>query len=200
MSLIQLNEDEEDALREIINIGAGTAAKVLSEMMSNAPIDLGIPKVTICSFSELGDKLVEKKIFAGIKLDFHDAYEGSAILVFPEDSANRIVELIMKEMGEDGEIEAMREGTLSEIGNIVVSGLMGTIANMVTNRFEYSLPIYAEGDISQEFFGASTDSAIISADVNFSVSSIESNCELYIVFQGENVKDFLGAVLDFFEG
>ena len=194
-----LTEMEEDGLKEIINIGAGTTAKILSEMMDGAKIDLGIPAVNIFNFSELDEHLSERKAFSGIKLEFSGAYTGCAILVFSEASANGMVELIMKEMEEEGEVQALREGTLSEIGNIVVSGLMGTVANMVEKKFIYSLPCYMEGGLFPDFFGLTENSNVISADVTFSVAAISSNCELYIVFEDEKIKDFLQAIMDYFE-
>ena len=200
MSLSSLTEDQQDALKEIINIGAGTATRVLSEMMDGAPISLGIPDVKICNSSDLNRSLEDHAAFAGTKLDFHGACEGSTILVFSEDSANRIVAHILEEMDEEGEVQAMRESTLSEIGNIIVSSLMGTIANMITKRFEYSLPVYTETSLSDQFKSASGDATIISADVDFEISSIKAECVRYIVFLGENVEEFIEAVFEFFEG
>ena len=47
----------------------------------------------------------------------------------------------------DDDLNAMKVATLTEIGNIVLNGVMGSIANVLSGPLTYSVPIYNESSI-----------------------------------------------------
>ncbi|MCU0534511.1 MAG: hypothetical protein MUD14_11525 [Hydrococcus sp. Prado102] len=145
----QLTEEQIDALQELINIGVGRAAGILNEMLDSR-ILLQIPLVKVLNLSQLQQELVEKFAdgqLAAVQLGFTGSFSGTAELVFPTESASKLVALLTGEEPGTPDLDSVRIGTLSEIGNIVINGVMGSISNVLKQQMNYTLPFYAEDSI-----------------------------------------------------
>ena len=84
-----------DALRELINIGIGKAAALLNEMLS-AHIQLHVPRVEIIAVADL-ESVIDRLgggVTAAVQLSFRGPFNGSASLVFADEGANRLVDLL----------------------------------------------------------------------------------------------------------
>lgn len=142
-----------DAFRELVNIGVGRAAAALNEMLES-PILLEVPEVSMVSYEELNMQAVDGTIypdnnFSCVKLDFHGAFSGLAALVFPPDSAVKLVSSLTGEVPETPGLNGVMAGTLSEVGNIVINCVIGTIGNILEKPFDFSLPSFIQGRINE---------------------------------------------------
>ena len=81
---------------------------------------------------------------AAVHLSFHGPFDGTTSLVFSQDSANKLVDILTGQGADDGDFDEVKRGVLSEVGNIVVNGVMGSISNMLECRLNYSIPSYIE--------------------------------------------------------
>ena len=79
-----------------------------------------------------------------VRLDFKGPFSGAAALAFPPESASKLVAVLAGEELGAPELDSVRAGTLNEVGNIVISGVMGSIGNVIKKRIEYSIPTYKE--------------------------------------------------------
>ncbi len=145
---MNLSTDQIDALRELINIGVGKAASVLNDMV-NCHITLQVPYIKILSPESLKDEMEELGKFrvSAVRLGFKGPFSGSAALVFPPDSASKLVAVLTEEESKTSDLDSLRIGTLSEVGNIVINGVMGSISNVLEQSINYSLPNYIEDSI-----------------------------------------------------
>jgi chemotaxis protein CheC len=146
---VELTADEIDALKELINIGVGSAAGMLNEMIQ-FPILLQIPDINLLSAKELLSQL--KKHFgterlASVQLGFSGSFSGSAHLLFPTDSAVKLVSVLTGEEKGSPELESLKISTISEVGNMVINGVMGSIGNILDQPLDYAVPYYAEEEI-----------------------------------------------------
>lgn len=147
----QLTEEQIDALQELINIGVGRAASILNEMLDSR-ILLQVPSVKVLNLTQLQQELVEKFAdgqLAAVRLSFTGSFSGTAELVFPTESASALVALLTDEEPGTPDLDSVRIGTLSEIGNIVINGVMGSISNVLKEHMDYTLPFYAEDSIEK---------------------------------------------------
>ncbi len=137
-----------DALREIVNTGVGRAAASLNVML-DAHIELEVPSVTVVSgeYPEEGADSIWGMDLACVQLGFQGNFTGSAILVFPPESAVKLVSTLTGEEPETPFLNAVMAGTLNEVGNIVINSVIGTIGNILVKPFEFSLPDYMEGKL-----------------------------------------------------
>ncbi|HAC62011.1 MAG TPA: chemotaxis protein CheC [Cyanothece sp. UBA12306] len=173
-------------LQEVINIGVGKAASILNEMVGTH-IRLQIPWVDILPF-ELAKQELEKRLgednLSTVELRFTGTLQGSADLVFSTDSASKLVDLVTEESPETSDLDFLKIGVLTEVGNIVISGIMGVVSNLLKQEFSYSIPSYIEGSIDQFFDYSCQDlnTTILLAQTNFVIESMNINGDIIIVF------------------
>jgi chemotaxis protein CheC len=134
-----------DALREIGNIGAGTAATALSQM-TGAPVDMGVPRVSVLAVEDIpaevggGEALV-----AAVFLAVHGDAPGHMLFITRVEAAHEIVAAVMGGMdagdpdgpGGFGEMEL---SALQEVGNILTGSYLGAMASLTGLRLEPSPP------------------------------------------------------------
>ena len=186
----QLTDAHLDALQELINIGVGRAASMLNQML-NSRIVLEIPVVTILTLSQIQAEL-EKRFhgdsLAAVKLNFTGSFSGKANLVFPTESAATLVSLLTGEEIDSPDLDSVKIGTLSEVGNIVINGIMGSISNVLNQHLNYAIPIYMEDSIkhilSLEY--ASEETIFLLAQARFAIKTLEIIGDIVLIFEMES--------------
>ncbi len=149
VSSTNLTEEHLDVLTEMINIGVGRAAALLNEMVQ-AHVQLKVPTIEVISRAEfIANPPMSGKIdFASVQLPFEsDSFSGRCVLAFPPKSASNLVAQLTGESDGDGALGYLRISTLKEVGNIVLNSVMGSIANVLGSKMNYSVPSYHDGDL-----------------------------------------------------
>ncbi|NEO26772.1 MAG: chemotaxis protein CheC, partial [Kamptonema sp. SIO4C4] len=85
-----------DALQELVNIGVGQAAGTLNEMVQSH-IHLKVPEVSVLSLQEAQSTLESRlngEFLSSVQLQFHGNFAGVAQLIFPTDSATKLVTIL----------------------------------------------------------------------------------------------------------
>jgi chemotaxis protein CheC len=133
---MELNEMQLDGLREIANIGSGTAATALSSMLGRA-VDLNVPKALALRLADAVDAigLPDDEVTAvvlGVAGDLH----ATVVLLFDPTSAETICSLL----GGDPSDSEMALSALGEVGNILGSSYIGAMGQMAGLALEPSPP------------------------------------------------------------
>lgn len=203
---MNLTPEQINGLQEIINIGVGEAASVLNEML-NSHITLQIPSLkTLCS--NLAEKELEtilgKGNFSAVELEFYGSLSGNAELVFPTDSAAELVSIITDEEPEmiDSDLDFMKIGALTEIGNIVISGVMGAISNLLSQNLEYLLPTYLEGNINSLMQNKKLEknSDLVFAQTRFFIREKNIQGDIILIFHVGSLNIILEALKNLYNG
>ena len=138
-----LNNVQMDVLKELSNIGMGHAATALSQMIGQ-PVQLRVPHVTITEISQVPDYLGgAEKMMVGITLQILGDARGSIMLLFPQESAHR---LLCKLLGDQSKVLIMNElaiSTLKEVGNILASAYLSALGNLLHKTLIPSVPLLA---------------------------------------------------------
>lgn len=144
--MLEFTDLERDALGEIFNIGVGQAAASLSQMLGDH-IELSVPSFTFVSRIQAASALTQDagKRICGISQYFQGIFDADAILMFPENKSLEIVRLLVGGDIPIEELTAMEQEALSEIGNIILNALIGTLGNIVNSEFHCTLPTYHFG-------------------------------------------------------
>ena len=136
-----------DAVRELINIGVGKAAGILSEL-TGSHVLLQVPTVVLTDdpLREITttEPFSSEEMLATVQMQFEGSMSGTMAIFFPPASAANLVILLTGESDTTAEMDLIRAETLTEIGNIIINGVMGTISNFVGEQLLYSLPSYEE--------------------------------------------------------
>jgi chemotaxis protein CheC len=183
--MTQLSEKQLDTLKEIINIGVGRGASVLNTML-NTHISLQVPDLRIFNQVEMAEYLTkfEESTLSAVNLPFSGQLSGSTKLIFPAESAAKLIAAFTGESFQEEDMDSIRIGTLNEIGNIVINSVMGSISNMLDVHFNYVVPNYLEGGIETIMTSnISKDNPVLLANTRFSLEKFEIMGEIAIFLQ-----------------
>ncbi len=153
MSTTSFSELELDALREIANIGSGTAASALSSM-TGVSIDLAVPVARALPLADAVDALgaPEEQAIA-VVLPVSGDVPGLMLLVFSPASSRVLCGLL----GVDPDSE-FAASALGEIGNILGCAYVGALGTMTGIEFDPAPP-----QVVQDMLGAIASSAFVAA-------------------------------------
>ncbi len=200
---MELTADQLDALKELINVGVGQSASMLNEMIEFR-IRLQIPNIKLLSLSEFQAELSTRlgpEQLASVQLDFGGSFSGTAQLVFPTESAATLVAVLTGEEPGSPDLDALKIGTLTEVGNIVINGVMGSISNMLGQPLDYEVPAYIEEDINHLIANKEPQEPqqnidILLAQARFNVDELQVQGDIILFFGVGSFEALLAAIED----
>ncbi len=186
-----------DALKEFINIGVGKAASSLNEMV-NFPVTLHVPFIKVLEPEQVNVELAElgRSRLASVTLGFDGAFTGKAALVFPPDSASRLVAVLTGEEPGTPDLDSVRAGTLNEVGNILLNGVMGSLGNILQERINYSLPLYSEDTVANLITSGNMtkNTVILLVRTDFIIRQLEVEGNIILLFTVGSFDSLLSAI------
>lgn len=196
-AIVKLTEDQIDALGEIFNIGVGKGADTLNQMLE-CQIKIRVPQIEVLTLKELKEQ-AEKfgpKNVSTVNQKFDGSISGNTMLAFPPKSAQNLVSALTGEEPGSPELDSVTVDTLSEVGNIIINSVMGSITNFFNQRLDYSVPNYAEDAVHNLVAAHVGDSncSIIFAKAHFEVENLEINGEIILVFSVGSLEVLIGAI------
>jgi chemotaxis protein CheC len=176
-----------EVLQELINIGIGKAAGMLNEML-DTHIILQVPIIRIISQQDIEGELGELSgnTLSAVRMRFKGSFSGNALLLFPPDSANNLVSVLTGEDSFEDDMDAIRTGTLTEIGNILINCVMGSISNAFGKQLSYSVPSYIEDSLLNMLQRNNEDArnaTIILASTHFIIEEHLINGDIILFFE-----------------
>lgn len=193
---MKLTSDQLDALQELVNVGVGQAAGMLNEMIEFR-IHLQVPVLQLLTPDELQEKLGQRLgqgQLSAVQLDFKGSFSGMAQLVFPTESAATLVAVLTGEKLTSPDLDSLKIGTLTEVGNIVINGVMGSIGNMLVQPLHYEVPTYIEEDMAHLMPHEQADSTVILAQARFNVEELQVQGDIVLFFNFGSFDTLLMAI------
>ncbi|MCA9790492.1 MAG: chemotaxis protein CheC [Candidatus Eremiobacteraeota bacterium] len=181
-----LDEYTIDVLNELTNIGMGRAAVLLNDLLEDH-VDLGIPRVDLSSPQLLSHRLERHASpqLACVRLDFTGNLVGSASLIFSPQSAANLVAILSGEGEEEEDLDLLKVATLTEVGNIVLNSIMGTLANLLERQFDYRVPVYLEASPEQLVHA---DAKVLCVNTSFKTRGRVVEGDILLIFRPESLE------------
>jgi chemotaxis protein CheC len=147
---MELTLEQKDGLTELINIGYGRAAGVLSEL-TGYRIALEVPQVTIHDIEAMGPMLqaVLASPIASVNQVFSGPVSGSALLLLNEASALVLSNLLGDDRFVSRELDASAREIITEVGNIVLNACLGVFGNLLQVQVNFSVPRLSVENVSR---------------------------------------------------
>jgi chemotaxis protein CheC len=124
-----------DALRELANIGSGTASTSLSVMLGRT-VDIAVPAAAALNFADAIDTIgAPDEEVTGVVLGLAGEMEGIVLLLMRTADAAGLCTLLGVEVDSE-----MGQSALAEIGNIVGTSYINALAQMTGLQIEPSPP------------------------------------------------------------
>ena len=189
-----------DAVTEVLNIGMGSAAASLSEMISDE-VKLSVPGVEFVSRLDatkiIGEKA--KTNVSGVHQNFQGSFGGDAMLLFPEEQSLELVRAVLQQ--DDitlNDLTDMEQEAMTEIGNVILNSCLSSMADMFHQEIHGDIPEFIKGSL-QEVFSAegaleNTEAIVLLLNMDFSVET--KNLQGYVTFlmDVESVQQFKKAI------
>ena len=184
-----LTDEQRNSLTAIVNVGVEKAAIVLQEMIGSN-ISLQIPFIKVVSLQNIESETKyqgDTGPLSAVRLDFRGPFEGTAALVFPPESAEKIVSaLIGDEPGSPAPPDSEVVSTLTEVGNIVMNGVMGSIGNALDKRIDYAVPSftkYTVKNIVSTTTVSKPNTRLLMAQTRFTVEELKIDGDIMLYFE-----------------
>jgi len=169
------SEEQLQAFLRMVNIGIRRGACLLSELVSQ-PVELQAPSIEIVDQEDLlklSDSASTEPISV-VQQSFEGNISGTAILVFSSPVALRLVSLLLNGEVDEEDLDAECESTISEIGNILINAVLGTVGNIVQTTIDFHIPHYAETTTEELYIKwSSAAGEMYFVDVSFGVANKE---------------------------
>ncbi|WP_419419252.1 chemotaxis protein CheC [Legionella sp. D16C41] len=144
-----LTSNQEDALKEIGNIGVSKAAKQLSILL-DSPIKISIPNISVIK----PDQIDIPEVYKHDTLSFvyqmlSNDLQGYAALAFKREQTNLLTMSVLGQIPQltQEEARACEQEALLEIGNIIISSCITAIVDLLAKKIGLSLPFYDENNV-----------------------------------------------------
>ncbi len=148
---------EQDALREVGNMGASHAASALSGLLNRA-VTITVPQldiIPIVKFPEIVGGAEEAVV--AIYVTLSGGITATVMLVFREQYAMTLADVLMgKKSGTTKELSEMEVSAIEEVGNIMVSSFSNALADFMETEIMPTPPAFG-----LDMAGALLDALII---------------------------------------
>jgi len=193
--MIQLSLDQEDVLSELMNIGVGRASATLNEMVGHH-IRLQVPCVKLIRKENLHEYVAydDDTSLSSVQMNFRGEFDGNAVLVFPQEAASILVSSLTDEPQNPSEMDALKSGTLTEIGNILINAVLGSIANFLDVGLQYSVPDYLECKVDHLCALGGQASTILLAEASFTIDELKVQGDILLFFHVSSFESLLSYV------
>lgn len=167
----KLTSIQQDAIKEVCNIGAGHAATVLSQLMKKK-VTMTVPQVNLVALSEVGDILGQPEDpMVGIYLRVFGDAPAKVLYLFPREEALFLAGFLLEEKkGTENNRNILGEleiSALKEIGNILTGAYIYAFSNFTELNLITSVPALTFDMVSAILntvlvdVGASSDFALL---------------------------------------
>jgi len=196
----KLTDLQKDSLKELGNIGAGSAATALSQLIGK-DIGMKVPDVFIIPVEKISDYIAkDQKIVAAIYMRIFGEIKARALIILPQDKVFLLIDMIMKrQLGETKEFGETEQSALKEIGNIIISSYLNAIAKFIGLNSVPSVPALAVDmvgaifeTISAELAEMGEEALLIENDLSEEVTKLSST--LFLIPDKDAMKKILDAL------
>lgn len=145
-----LNDTQKDVLREIGNIGGGSAATALSSILTGR-VDMSVPDLRIVDIAEIASLLggPERQV-VGILVPMTDDVKGMLLFLLDKQFTHMLINVLLdKKIDSFESINEMDLSALKEIGNILAGSYINAICTMTELKIRLLPP-----DIAVDMVGA----------------------------------------------
>ncbi|MBR9675603.1 chemotaxis protein CheC [Candidatus Woesearchaeota archaeon] len=139
--LLNLNDMEKDALKELGNVGTGNAATALSQLLKRH-IEIIIPETKFVPIEDFTKEFGgPEKVVVSTYLEIGGDLTGEALFLFHISSAEKLVDVMMNQKpGTSKIMDEMAQSAFKEMSNIFTGAYLNSIADFLKARLLPGIP------------------------------------------------------------
>lgn len=178
----RFSDFQRDALQELGNIGAGSAATALSQLLGK-DISIDVPSIVMVPVEKMAELVAQDaRVVAAVYMRVFGEIQARALIIFPQDKVFLLLDLLMRrKLGQTKEFGETEQSALKEIGNIIISAYLNAIAKFIGLNSVPSVPALAVDmteaifeTISAELAEAGTEAMLIENEMTETLTNLKS--------------------------
>ncbi|NES23076.1 MAG: hypothetical protein F6K41_30195 [Symploca sp. SIO3E6] len=182
-------------LEAIINSAVKEAITRLSELVESKitfenPMIEALPRLLVQKKLE---EMLGNQLICISQISFTGNLSGTAQILLSQAAAETIALSLSEGLFNENEVAVIKADILSEISNIVINAVVGTLSNAFKYRVHYINPTYTEGYIYQIFDSMHLDSnsTIIMSNSHFKIDQLAVEGDFFLFFKARLILDLL---------
>ncbi|MDG5814559.1 chemotaxis protein CheX [Chitinispirillales bacterium ANBcel5] len=193
--MIKQNPIAIDILRELMNMGVGKAANSLNQLFGTH-IEFTIPWINFYGGQGILSKWKEcEELNTAVEMKFNGDLTGTALLCFKRDDVKKIFNGILSGVAPE-DLEITQDSALSEVGNIVINAVTGSISNIAEAQIEYQIPQIVKNFENKQFLSNQTE--VICLGANFQFQEQKVNSLIMLSFEEYSLGTMIGELVNKF--
>jgi chemotaxis protein CheC len=134
-------EKHVDLLREIASIGCGNAVTALSSLL-NKRIRMSVPVVNLLDFKDVSECIGgAENVIMGVLVGISGDINGIMMFTVKMDIAHKLMNMLLGEnMPDTAEFTEIEMSALTEVGNILTSSYVSSLAKLTQTVIKQSVP------------------------------------------------------------
>lgn len=137
-----LNDQQQDALSELINIAFSRTAASLSDLTGQR-VQLDAPHVDVRPLNELRtalDHIVQEGDVASVHQVFSGSLSGDALLLLSYSDAIKLANLLGDVSSQSSRLDTSAREVLTEVGNILLNACLSVFGNILQMHITFAVP------------------------------------------------------------
>lgn len=196
-----LSEIEEDAFKEIFNIGVGHAADSFSRMV-NQPVRLSVPTLKLLHGEQVMAEMpfLDMDACSMVIQGFQGGFSADGVFLFSDKASLELLRLLVGKNMPISEMRELEQEAFIEVSNILFNSCVSVISDMIGVRFQCGVPRYLSGKFSQLMpETGNADSCLLLVNIDFIVECVQIHGYIIFLMKLDSV-DFLLRVITKYMG
>ena len=181
-----------EILQEMVNVGVGKGAQVLNTLLSHHVV-LDVPRLVETTAEGLlaAMEFPDGQKLSCVQMAYQGQLQGEVQLLFSAEAASQMISLIMAQEVSPEELDFIRQATLTEVGNIVINAVIGTLSNLLGFHLQYTLPSFRGGSLSQieSQHERGSKELILLAKTSFTIETLSLKGNMILFFSWPTYKN-----------
>ncbi len=202
MKTESLNEEENEILQEVINIGMGQAGASLAKLL-DVFVNLSVPRVSWVNDDDFVVKVGElvagsDDSWAGVRQAFYNQLEGEAFALYGANGCEQLAGL----MGYDESENMAQEELLLDVTNILIGACLMGVAKQIGKQLDFAAPtlVGVSKPIGDLLYSRDREwDQCLLIEVNFHLEESNFSCHLVTLMSEASIEQLRSGLVSFME-
>ncbi|MDF1654273.1 MAG: hypothetical protein P1U34_04090 [Coxiellaceae bacterium] len=201
---MMMTDQMRDSLTEVCNVGTSRAASQLSILLKDN-ISVEVPIVTLSTLDHLPELLNKDRdeVLVAVSQNMTGCFKGQALLLFTSSDCKVLVETVLQGFGgmDAPDADVYKQESMIEIGNIIVSASISSLADMLKSEVLLTVPVYHEYSLRELLSkNESKDTPVVAIVTQLDSDNERVSGMLLYLFDSDSIDMLLKLVSELGEG
>jgi len=190
-----ISEQQRALVQDMLVHGVTQAELVLGAMVAQ-PMQVVVDAVQLLDMPSLQQQVAENDDvhFSRVCMRFTGFVSGSVAMLFPADSTSILINTLTQSTMCSYEMDVFRMGTMTEVGNILMNGVMSKLCDAKQGEVSFDLPDYVELPAVGFSIAGHEGRVLMTANVHFCISGLYLSSLFVLQIEQESLASFLSAL------